>query len=85
VVIGFRFSEQRFRATPMDYLVIFIALLVPHLPDFRGGHFGAGVAMAIVYCYSTELVLNHTARRWNLIRVIAYAALTMLAVRGLSR
>jgi UDP-GlcNAc:undecaprenyl-phosphate GlcNAc-1-phosphate transferase len=85
VVIGFRFSAQRFRATPLDYLVIFIALLVPHLPDFRTAHFGSGVAMAIVYCYASELVLNNTARRWNSIRLINYAALVVLAVRGLTQ
>src|SRR5207244_1231908 len=33
VAIGFRFSKERFQITPMDFLVILVAIVVPNLPD----------------------------------------------------
>ena len=84
VAIGFRFSKERFRITPMDFLVILLALVVPNLPDVTIGEAQAGlaVAMLIVLYYSIELVLNNIGRRWDLMRLTTYVTLAILGIRG---
>ena len=84
VAIGFRFSKERFRITPMDFLVILVALVVPNLPDvtLETGHVGMGVAMLIVLFYAIELVLNNIWRRWDVMRFTTYVTLAVLGLRG---
>jgi UDP-GlcNAc:undecaprenyl-phosphate/decaprenyl-phosphate GlcNAc-1-phosphate transferase len=84
VVIGFRFSKERFRITPMDFLVVFLALVVPNLPDvaLQAEHVGMGVAMLIVLFYGIELVLNNIWRRWDVMRFTTYITLAVLGLRG---
>ncbi|TCV79111.1 MraY family glycosyltransferase [Sulfurirhabdus autotrophica] len=83
--IGFRFSHtDRFRITPLDFLVIFIAVAVPNLPDshIEGAHWGEGVAKLIVLFYGMELVLTNILRRWDVMRFVIGFTLLMLGVRG---
>jgi UDP-GlcNAc:undecaprenyl-phosphate GlcNAc-1-phosphate transferase len=84
VAIGFRFSKERFRITPMDFLVIFVALVVPNLPDdkFQADDVGMGVAMLIVLLYGMELVLNNIWRQWDVMRLTTYVTLAVLGLRG---
>jgi UDP-GlcNAc:undecaprenyl-phosphate/decaprenyl-phosphate GlcNAc-1-phosphate transferase len=84
VAIGFRMGKERFRITPMDFLVIFIALVVPNLPDLnpKVEHLGIGVAMIVVLFYSIELVLNSVWRRWDVMRFTTYITLALLGLRG---
>jgi len=84
VLIGFRFSNERFRVTPMDFLVVFLALVVPNLPDFapKAEHLGMGVAMLIVLFYGMELVLNDLWGRWDVMRLTTYVTLAVLGLRG---
>jgi len=84
VVIGFRFSKDRFRVTPMDFLVIFTALAVPNLPgsNLEAGHVGMAIAMLIVLFYGIELVLNNIWRRWDAMRFTTYLTLAVLGLRG---
>ena len=86
VAIGFRFSKERFRITPMDFLVILVALVVPNLPDVTIGEAQAGlaVAMLIVLYYSIELVLNNIGRRWDLMRLTTSVTLAILGLRGVT-
>ena len=85
VAIGFRFSHaDRFRITPLDFLVIFIAVAVPNLPDahIEGASWGEGIAMLIVLFYGIELVLTNTLRRWDVMRLVVGATLVTLGIRG---
>lgn len=84
VAIGFRVGKERFRITPMDYLVVFVALVVPNLPelDERFAHTSIAVAMIIVLFYSIELVLNSIWRRWDIMRFTTYITLALLGIRG---
>jgi len=88
IAIGFRFSHtDRFSGTTMDYLIIFIALVVPNLPDlhlFRlgGANVGVEVAKLIILFYAIELVLTNTVRRWNIMRWVIFTALAILVARG---
>jgi UDP-GlcNAc:undecaprenyl-phosphate GlcNAc-1-phosphate transferase len=84
VAIGFRFSKERFRITPMDFLVIVVALVVPNLPDVKlhADHVGMGVAMLIILFYGMELVLNNIWRQWDVMRLTTYITLAVLGLRG---
>lgn len=84
VAIGFRLGKDRFRTTPMDYLVIFTALVVPNVPAVRVRfeHTSIAVAMIIVLFYSIELVLNSIWRRWDVMRFTTYVTLALLGIRG---
>ena len=86
VAIGFRFSRERFRITPMDFLVVLVALVVPNLPDvtLEAGHVGMAVAMLIVLFYAIELVLNNIWERWDVMRLTTYVTLAVLGLRGVT-
>ncbi len=84
--IGFRFSHaDRFRITPLDFLVIFIAVAVPNLPDanIEGANWGEGIAKLIVLFYGIELVLTNILRRWDVMRVVICFTLLLLGARGM--
>ena len=70
----------------MDYLVIFVALVLPNLPevDLRVEHKSLAVAMIIVLFYSIELVLNNIWRRWDIMRFTTYLTLALLGIRGVT-
>ena len=85
VGLGFRFSHaDRFRITPLDFLVIFIAVAVPNLPNahLEGANWGEGIAMLIVLFYGIELVLTNILRRWDVMRLVICATLVVLGIRG---
>ncbi len=86
VVVGFRFSEERFRITPMDFLVVFVALLVPNIPEFnlQSHEIAVGIAMLIVLFYGIELVLNNIWRRWDAMRYAMYITFAVLGLRGVT-
>lgn len=86
VAVGFRVGAERFRVTPMDFLVILIALVVPNVPELhmKVQHLGVATAMIIVLLYSIELVLNNVWRRWDVMRFTTYVTLAVLGVRGLA-
>ena len=83
--IGFRFAQaDRFRITPMDFLVILIAVIVPKLPGIhlQNANLGEGVIKVIILFYGIELVLSNIWRRWNLLRPVICATLLVLAARA---
>lgn len=86
VMIGFRFSrDKKFQATPLDFLIIFIAFTVPNLPEaqFSGAHIGEGIAKIIVMFYGVELVLSNIGNRWDFARYAMVVTLGILGLRGL--
>ena len=86
IMLGFRFSKDKsFKITPLDFLVIFVALTVPNLPDlyFDRVGLGEGIAKIIVLFYGVELVLINVARLHDGLRWALYACLAVLSVRGL--
>ncbi len=86
VMVGFRFSKNKaFKMTPLDFLVIFVALTVPNLPElyFERIGLGEGIAEIIVLFYGVELLLINIERFHDGLRWALYACLVMLSVRGL--
>lgn len=91
IVIGFRFSRSgNFNGTPMDFLIIFIVLVVSNLPDLHllelsGVDSGMSIVKLIILFYGMELILTHIGRRWNIMRWMIFVPLAVLALRGALR
>jgi hypothetical protein len=78
-------NDRRFQLTPLDLIVLFMALVVPSLPGtLQLPHGGAlGIAKLVVVLYSIEMLVRRSDGRAALVRLAAAAVLTGLAVRPL--
>ena len=60
VVLGIRLSAQRrFEATPLDLLLIFVAIALPNLPGLAtaSSDLGLSAAKLVVLCYAVEMIV----------------------------
>jgi UDP-GlcNAc:undecaprenyl-phosphate GlcNAc-1-phosphate transferase len=87
VVAGLILSsdDRRFRVTPLDLLVVFIALVAPNLPGTRlaGVSYGIFVAELIVLFYALELVLSDGRSPRRAVRLAHLAATFALGVHAM--
>jgi len=78
-------SATNFRITPLDYLVIIIALIIAVIPDNGGS--GAGLTwmalQMIILFYASELILQRQETIRNRFTRTLIAMLTLVAIRGL--
>ncbi|MGB6307208.1 MAG: MraY family glycosyltransferase [Steroidobacteraceae bacterium] len=78
-------NDRRFQATPLDLIVLFMALVVPSLPGTlhlpQGG--ALGIAKLVVVLYSIEMLVSRSDGRAAWVRIAAAAVLAGLAVRPL--
>lgn len=85
--LAIRYGEKSdFRTTPMDYLVIIIALtasfVMQSTPEMA--EVGLMAAKLIVVFYACELIVRHMRRKWSVLNITTLVALTVLAYRGLA-
>jgi UDP-GlcNAc:undecaprenyl-phosphate GlcNAc-1-phosphate transferase len=86
-VLTLKFTRRKkgFKATPMDFLILVIALVVPHLPvpALAGTRMGELAVKIIVLFFGFEVLLGELrgSTRWLTVGVIA--GLGLLALRGL--
>jgi len=73
-----------FRMTTMDFLIIFIAAVVPNLPDqsIQSHHLGLLTVKIIVMLFSCEVVIKEVRERFNGLTVSTLLALILISVRG---
>ncbi len=86
VVLRIRLSRaRRFELTPLDLLVIFVALALPNLPGLRGApsNLGLSVAKLVVLLYGIEMLHGHSPNSRRLLAWGAVGLLAALAARGL--
>jgi UDP-GlcNAc:undecaprenyl-phosphate GlcNAc-1-phosphate transferase len=78
-------NRQGFRLTPLDLIVLFMALVVPSLIGNLGLPHGGALAIGklVVLFYGLELLLSRSDGRAQWARIAASAALICLAVRPL--
>jgi UDP-GlcNAc:undecaprenyl-phosphate GlcNAc-1-phosphate transferase len=87
IVLTLKFTRRQkgFKATPMDFLILVIALVVPNLPDPRIQSFGMGLMAAkiIVMFFSFEVLVGELRSRLNRLSIAMIAAWLLVAVRGI--
>ena len=78
-------GDRRFAFTPLDLIVLFVALVVPSLPDTLGLPDGGalGIAKLVVLFYAMEVLVSRIDLRVLWLRVIASTLLVSLVVRSL--
>lgn len=85
VALTIRFnSEHRFQTTPLDYLMVFLAVVVPALPEMQIGdiHLSFLTAKLIVLFFSFELLLHVFAQRVTQLGLVALWLLCGIVVRA---
>ena len=83
-LLSMRFdSQSRFRTTPLDYLVVCLAIIFPFLPEVSIdiSTFGLFVAKLIVLFFSFELLLHAFADRVRQLGLVSLWVLFGLGVR----
>ena len=81
VVIAFRCSsDQRFAATPLDFLVVFLAVVFPQVPGLDIGY-AQDLTRLVVLFYAIELVLTQLQVRHDLIRIGTCVLLSLPLLR----
>lgn len=76
--------ENRFRVTPLDFLVVLIVLALALMPEHLLDSGVVGMAVqAIMLFYGAELAMRQMQSRWNLFTGSILVALVVVAARGL--
>ena len=84
VLLSLRFNEDnRFQTTPLDYLMVFMAVTFPLLPEVNAGiaHLGIFVAKLIVLFFSFELLLHAFSSRVRQLGLVSLWILFGLGIR----
>jgi UDP-GlcNAc:undecaprenyl-phosphate/decaprenyl-phosphate GlcNAc-1-phosphate transferase len=78
-------NDRRFQVTPLDLIVLFMALVVPSLPGTlhlpQGG--AHAIAKLVIMFYAVEMLVSRAEGRAAWVRIAAAAVLAGLAVRPL--
>ncbi len=86
ITISFRLTMQRrFQLTPLDFLVVFVALALPNLPGSVATprDLGLGAIKVLVLFYAIELLLSHSAKSRLLLHAGGVGILALVGLRGL--
>jgi uncharacterized membrane protein len=77
-------NDRRFELTPLDILVVFMALVVPNLPGSLGLPHGGALAIAklVVVFYAIEMLINRSEDKAVWVRIAAASVLAGLTVRS---
>jgi len=85
LTLKFTRRQQGFKVSPVDFLILFIALVVPNLPDeqIRSLHMGLVAAKIIVLFFSFEVIVGELRGQLNRFGLSAMVAMVIIGVRGL--
>ncbi|MFH2044509.1 MAG: MraY family glycosyltransferase [Pseudomonadota bacterium] len=87
VILTIKFSRRSkgFHVTTMDFLVLFIAIVIPNLPvDSIQSHLmGVLVVKLIVILFSYEVLITELRGEFNALTISTLAGLGIIGVRGL--
>ena len=86
VVLVAKFTRRKkgFRMTTMDFLVIFIAVIVPNLPDSSIQSHGLGLLAVetIVLLFGHEVLIAELRERIDILTASTSVALALIGIRG---
>jgi UDP-GlcNAc:undecaprenyl-phosphate GlcNAc-1-phosphate transferase len=88
VLLSVKFSRRTkgFRMNTMDFLIIFIAVVVPNLPDqlIQSRHLGLLAVEVIVLLFSYEVLITEIREKFDALTVSTLVALIVLGLRGIT-
>ena len=78
-------SIKGFKTTPMDFLILIIALVVPNLPDeqIRGWQMGLVAAKIIVLFFTYEIIKSELRLDTKKLEITGIIALLVISIRGM--
>jgi UDP-GlcNAc:undecaprenyl-phosphate/decaprenyl-phosphate GlcNAc-1-phosphate transferase len=78
--------QKGFKTTPMDFLILFVALVVPNLPDdqIRSYQMGLFAAKIVVMFFGYEVLMGELRGKWGKLTWFTVGALAVCSVRGLA-
>ncbi|RJR22847.1 MAG: undecaprenyl/decaprenyl-phosphate alpha-N-acetylglucosaminyl 1-phosphate transferase [Nitrospiraceae bacterium] len=78
--------KKGFRLTTMDFLIIFIAVVVPNLPEqsIRSRHLGLLAVEIIVLLFSFEVLISEFRGRLGSLTAFTVAAMALIGIRGVA-
>ena len=85
VLLTLKFSRRKgFKTTPMDYLILFVALVVPHLPDekIRDWQMGLVAAKIVVLFFTYEVLKGELRMDTKKLGLAGIMALMIISLRG---
>ena len=86
-ILTLKFSDRKdgFKTTPTDFLVFFIAIVVPNLPDaqIRSYHMGTLTAEIISLLFGYEVLIGELRGEVDMVAWEVMGVLFMVGVRGL--
>jgi UDP-GlcNAc:undecaprenyl-phosphate GlcNAc-1-phosphate transferase len=85
VLLTLKFTRRKgFKTTPLDFLILFIALVVPYLPDeqIRDWQMGLVAAKIIVLFFAYEVLKGELRKDTKKLGVAGIIALMIISLRG---
>ena len=85
VLLTLKFTRRHgFKSTPMDFLILIIAIVLPNLPDERIRHWQMGfiAAKIVVLFFTYEILKGELRLQSNKLVFVGLFALIIIAVRG---
>ncbi|HUN55797.1 MAG TPA: MraY family glycosyltransferase [Smithella sp.] len=84
LTVMFSRKDERFRVTTMDFLVIFIAMTIPNIPNqfIQGHRLGFLAVEIIVLLFSYEVVITELQKRMDNLAITTATITSLIAVRG---
>jgi UDP-GlcNAc:undecaprenyl-phosphate GlcNAc-1-phosphate transferase len=87
VILTLRLTRRKkgFKTTPMDFLILFVALVVPNLPDeqIQSYQMGLFAAKILVMFFGYEVLMGELRGRWGKTTWFTLGALAVCSLRGL--
>lgn len=81
-----KFSKRKegFKGTPLDFLIVALAVVAPNLPEqnLKAYHLGLVAAQTIILYFSVEVLMAELRGEYNKLALGAGAALLVLGVKG---
>jgi UDP-GlcNAc:undecaprenyl-phosphate GlcNAc-1-phosphate transferase len=81
--IWIRYSGGRFKFTSLDFLIVFMLIMVPNLPIAQDSMIGLLAIEIMILFYACEVVISENDRKWTALHSGVMTSLTLLAIRGL--
>jgi UDP-GlcNAc:undecaprenyl-phosphate GlcNAc-1-phosphate transferase len=87
IILTLKFTRRKkgFKTTPLDFIVLFIALVVPNLPGgpVRSHHMSVIAAKIIVFFFGFEVLMGELRGDYRKITLAFLSVLAIVSLRGL--